>query len=245
MRSTRIYTNQDLAPGATVTLPEDASRHVSRVLRMQQGDPLVIFSGSGGEYNATIELIEKKSVCVVLQSHNDIERESALNIQLGIALSRGDRFDWVVQKATELGVARISPLLTERTGVKLTSERAQKKARHWQQISASACEQCGRNRLPVIDSIESTTQWLHNTHAQKQFVLHTQVNNVRELAEADTVQSVALLVGPEGGLSDAEIEAASTAGYLPLQLGPRVLRTETAPVAAITFFQTLWGDFLH
>lgn len=242
MRTTRIYTDQELHADALVVLPEDASRHVARALRMQPGDALVVFNGRGGEYNATINSVEKKTVHLAIQKHCNFERESSLQVHLGIALSRGERFDWVVQKATELGVYAISPLLTEHTGVKLTGERAQKKARHWQQIAISACEQCGRNQLPLISSIENLDHWLSSTSAQHKFVLHPQEQTTPAIADTKEVQSVALLVGPEGGLSEAEIDASTAAGYMPLQLGPRVLRTETAPVAALTFFQTLWGD---
>jgi 16S rRNA (uracil1498-N3)-methyltransferase len=148
--------------------------------------------------------------------------------------------DWVVQKATELGVCALTPLFTERTEVKLAGERAIKKNYHWQQVAISACEQCGRNRLPVIHPVQNLHNWLATSNAQRKFVLHHRAGSIGGASESPT--SVALLVGPEGGLSDDEIEAAERAGYQSLRLGPRVLRTETAPLAAIAILQAHWGD---
>jgi 16S rRNA (uracil1498-N3)-methyltransferase len=148
--------------------------------------------------------------------------------------------DWVVQKATELGVNALTPLFTERTEVKLTGERAAKKIRHWQQIAISACEQCGRNRLPMIHALQDMDHWLASTEAQRRFVLHHRADSIG--GASDKPDSIALLVGPEGGLGDNEIGAAEQAGFQPLRLGPRILRTETAPLAAIAILQAHWGD---
>lgn len=240
MRRTRIYTNQRLAANSQVLLDPGASAHLARVLRLQEGDALTLFDGSGGEYPAVICALTRKQVSVTTGEHLAAERESGLHIHLGIAMSRGDRMDWVMQKATELGVAAVTPLFTERTEVKLSAERAAKKLRHWQQVMISACEQCGRNRLPQIRDMQRLAAWLADTNAQRKFVLHHRAKD-RELRTGKP-SSVALLVGPEGGLTEAEIESAGHAGYSALRLGPRVLRTETAPLAGIAILQARWGD---
>lgn len=240
MRLTRIYTPQALHSGASFVLEPGPSRHIARALRMTVGDPLTLFDGRGGEYPATIDAIGKKHVTATTGQHNPVERESALNVNLGIALSRGERFDWVIQKATELGVRSITPLDTERTGVRLKGDRREKKLAHWRHIAASACEQCGRNRLPEIAEMATLDQWVQAANSELSLVLHHKARMQPGLPA--TVQSVALLVGPEGGLSEAEISAADAAGFHAFTLGPRVLRTETAPLAALTLVQGRWGD---
>ena len=239
MRVPRIFTEQSLAPNSQLQLESAPSQHIARALRMGPGDSLILFDGSGGEYPATIQSVDKKSVSVSTAELHDHSVESALRVELGIAVSRGERMDWVVQKATELGVHAITPLFTERTEVKLKGDRAAKKLRHWQQVAISACEQCGRNRLPLIKEFAAIGEWLSDTEAQRKFVLHHR-NNAR--ADGDAPESVALLIGPEGGLSEGEIEAAQAQGFEALQLGPRVLRTETAPLAALAILQARWGD---
>ena len=240
MRQTRIYTSQRLAANTQVLLDPGASAHVARVLRLQEGDTLTLFDGSGGEYPAVICALTRKQVTVETGEHRVAERESDLHIHLGIAMSRGDRMDWVMQKATELGVAAVTPLFTERTEVKLSAERAAKKLRHWQQVMTSACEQCGRNRLPQLPDIRRLDAWLADTTAQRKFVMHHRASG--QAGNTGKPSSVALLVGPEGGLTEGEIEAAAHAGYSALRLGPRVLRTETAPLAGIAILQARWGD---
>lgn len=240
MRIPRIYTGQELQANAEIVLETGPSLHLSRALRMKVGDALVLFNGRGGQYPATISAIDRKAVVVASAEQEALECESPLHLQLGIAVSRGERMDWVVQKATELGVSCIAPLVSERTEVKLGAERGEKKLRHWQQIATSACEQCGRNRLPQILAPQSLAGWLQDVQADLRLVLHhTAVT--RDPGPAPP-RSVALLVGPEGGLSEEEIRAAEEAGFASLQLGPRVLRTETAPLAAIAILQARWGD---
>ena len=240
MRIPRIFTAQPLQANSTVALEAGPSQHLARALRMKQGDALVLFNGGGGQYPATISALERKCVVVTTADFDPVECESGLRLQLGIALSRGERMDWIVQKATELGVNSIAPLVSERTAVKLEGEREHKKLRHWQQIASSACEQCGRNRLPEILAPQALARWLPAVAADLKLVLEpTAGNNARGTAKP---ASVALLVGPEGGLSAAEIDAARQAGFSALQLGPRVLRTETAPLAAIAVLQARWGD---
>jgi 16S rRNA (uracil1498-N3)-methyltransferase len=240
MRIPRIYTAQPLGAGRDIALEPEPSQHLGRALRMQIGDAVHLFDGSGAEYYATIASVEKKCVTLIAGSAIEHDTESPLAIHLGVAMSRGDRMDLVVQKATELGVAEITPLFTERTEVKLSAERALKKHRHWQQIIISACEQCGRNRLPELLSPKSLDQWLPHTQGDRKFVLHHRNTGNVEATTAPTC--IDLLIGPEGGLSQAEIDLAHASDFEALGLGPRVLRTETAPLAALAILQARWGD---
>jgi 16S rRNA (uracil1498-N3)-methyltransferase len=236
----RIHTPQELRQGLTAQLETGASRHISAALRLQVGDEVTLFNGRGGEYPATIARVERKQVTVEIGAFREQDVESPLQIHLGIVLSRGDRFDWLVQKATELGVATISPLFSERCEVKLKGERGEKKLRHWQQIAISACEQCGRNRVPDISAPRQLASWCENADADVRLVLHHRAEATPELTQRPA--SAALLIGPEGGLTDAEIDMARARGFAPLALGPRVLRTETAPLAACAILQWRWGD---
>ena len=240
MRIPRIFSAQKLQSNASIELEPGPSQHLSRVLRMKPGDSIILFDGTGGQYATTISALSRKSVVAITSDFDPAERESGLCLHLGIAISRGERMDWVVQKATELGVSAITPLRTERTEVRLNMERAEKKLRHWQQIATSACEQCGRNRLPNIQPAQDLAQWVDGVQADTRLVLHHRAS----AAQTDTTSpsSIALLVGPEGGLSPDEITAAEQGGFSSLQLGPRVLRTETAPLAAIAILQARWGD---
>jgi 16S rRNA (uracil1498-N3)-methyltransferase len=242
MRIPRIFTPQSLTTGAAIQLEESASRHLSQVLRMQEGRPLIVFNGEGGEFSASIQQINKKNVSIVLGEFTQENRESPLQLELAIGISRGERMDWVLQKATELGVTRIIPLLTERTEVKLDQDRQEKKLQHWQQIIISACEQSQRNLLPELTRPQSITDYLNYTKSEFKFVLHHR--DSKSLPTTDkTPQTVSLLIGPEGGLSETEIDLSINKGFKPLTLGPRVLRTETAPLVAMSVVQYLWGDF--
>jgi 16S rRNA (uracil1498-N3)-methyltransferase len=240
MRITRIHTTQRLCSNSVIVLEPEPSHHLARVLRLGIGDRVILFDGQGGEYPGEITAVDKKNVSVQTESQLQRERESPLNIHLGIAISRGERMDWIVQKSTELGVSSLTPLSTEHTGVKLTGERADKKILHWREVAISACEQCGRNRLPIIHSLQALDRWLVETVAERKFVLHHRVD--APAATGQPPASIALLVGPEGGLSESEISAAESAGYASLRLGPRILRTETAPLAALAILQGKWGD---
>lgn len=242
MRIPRIFTDQPLAAQASVTLEENASRHLCQVLRMQSGDALTLFNGDGSSYQAQIEFADKKKALVRVLEATTGDAPPPLYIHLGIALSKGDRFDWVLQKATELGVSRVTPLYTQRVDVKLNRERSEKKQRHWQQVIVSACEQCGRNTLPRLDEPTALAPWLSGLEADQKWVLSpTHSDNFRG---ADQPASAALLIGPEGGLDDSEVELALRSDFKALQLGPRILRTETAPVAAISILQYRWGDMI-
>ena len=240
MRTPRFFTAQELACGDTIALEAGPSQHIARALRMQAGAELLLFNGQGGQYPAVLVEVDKKRVVATLGDQLLEELESPLQVHLGIAVSRGERMDWVIQKATELGVSSVTPLFTERTEVKLRGERAAKKTRHWQNIAVSACEQCGRNRLPNIAGLSELSAWLGNTAADHKLVLHHRAGQNDSSAASPT--SIALLIGPEGGLSEAEVDAAELAGYQSLRLGPRVLRTETAPLAALAILQAKWGD---
>ncbi len=241
MRIPRVFTHQALTPDTTLALAEPQSHYLSKVLRMQAGRELILFNGEGGEYSAEISETHKKHVDVLVKDFFPENRQSPLHLELAIGVSRGERMDWVLQKATELGVTKITPLITERTEVKLNNERADKKMEHWQQIIISACEQCQRNLLPELSEPKYFSDWVNTCDAELKFVLHHRDN--QGFPENKTTQSVALLIGPEGGLDDNEITQAIEQHFSPLTLGPRVLRTETAPMAAISLVQYLWGDF--
>jgi len=242
MRITRIYSPQPLTANATIELGAEAARHLVTVLRLRAGDALSLFNGEGGEYSAEILVASSKSVTVRTHEHSPVDRESPLKTSLGIGISRGERFDWVLQKATELGVTEIFPLYTERTEVKLKGDREDKKQMRWRQVIASACEQCGRNRLPVLHEPRVLGKWL-SVAASLKLVLHHRSDLDLQSLSRQKANDIALLIGPEGGLSPAEIAQAQDHDFRALTLGPRVFRTETAPIVALSLLQGLWGDF--
>lgn len=244
MREIRVFTNQPLTTGEEVTLDAMSSRHLSTVLRLKSGDPVSLFNGQSGEFLSVLKECNSKRVTAFITGFSHTERESPLPIHLGIGMSRGDKMDWVIQKATEVGVTEITPLYTERTEVKLKGDRAEKKLRHWQKICISACEQSYRNKVPTIHPPIMLNQWVHAIEADKKLVLHHRSQQSISAFREQQASSVALLIGPEGGLSTDEIDMAEEHYFLPLTLGPRVLRTETAPIVAISILQSLWGDFL-
>lgn len=207
---------------------------------MAEGDALQLFDGSGNEFRGTLLEVGKKRVVVRLDESFAGQVESPLQIHLGQGLSRGERMDWAIQKATELGVNEITPIFSERCEVRLKDERADKRLAHWRQVAVSACEQCGRSRVPVIHPPVLLADWIKQTQADLKLVLHPVAEPLVSHAKPATL---AFLIGPEGGLSDAEVDQAQDAGFLPARLGPRVLRTETAPVVALAVAQQLWGDF--
>jgi 16S rRNA (uracil1498-N3)-methyltransferase len=242
MRTSRIYVDLALQAGSEVSLPADASHHLAVVLRVKAGQPVILFNNTGIEAQATIVRADKKKVELLIISVESLERESPLNIHLAIGISRGERMDFVLQKSTELGVMSITPLFCERTEVKLAEDRLQKKMEQWQKIMIGACEQSGRTRLPALHAPATLDQCLLQDTSDRRFVLHHRSDST--LAQRDEKPaSVLLLIGPEGGLSDNEISRAKQANCVALTLGPRVLRTETAPLAAISVLQYRWGDF--
>ncbi len=242
MRLTRVYVDAPLAAGTRVTLAAGAARHVTRVLRLRVGEALTLFNGSGGEYAGSIEQSQGGRVAVAIGAQRAIERESPLALILAQGVSRGERMDLVVQKATELGVSGLVPVLTERSVVRLTAQQAERRLNHWRAIAVAACEQSGRNRLPAIAAPVPLTDFLRSrTDGMTRLLLSPGASAT--LADLPRpLSAVTVLIGPEGGLAEAEQEAAVAAGFKPLRLGPRVLRTETAAIAALTALQREFGD---
>lgn len=241
MRIPRIYTTSPLAHQTHAELEASVAHYVGKVLRMSTGRELIVFNGQGGEYTATIQTLTKKSITVSLDTFNPQNRDSSLQTHLAIGLSRGERWDLVLQKATELGVTHITPLWTENCEVKLSGERLEKKMQHWQGIIISACEQCQRNTVPTLNAPKSFAAFIQGEHSELNLVLHHRSD--KNLHSHAKPTSCTLLIGPEGGLSANEITQAQQHTFEPLTLGPRVLRTETAPLAALSIMQFAWGDF--
>ena len=236
----RFYCPLPLVSGQVVDLPPTAARHV-QVLRMQPGHTLTLFNGEGGEFSAEVQHMGRSDVRVIVGEHRDVECEAACQVHLAVGMPANERMDWLVEKATELGVHRITPLMTERSVIRLTGDRAEKKQAHWQAVAASASEQCGRNRVPVIDMPERLDAWLARQTAQADVVhsvlsLHASTQPLQALRDQASAQTKTwvLLNGPEGGLTDAEDAAARAKGFVALSLGERVLRAETAALGALT-----------
>lgn len=240
MRIPRIYHPAAVPAGSEFALSEEASNHVGRVLRMHDGQQLELFNGDGLNYPAHISRVEKKAVFVLASSGQINPAESPLQLHLGQGISRGDRMDFAIQKAVELGVTAITPLFTERCGVKLDAERAEKKREQWQKMVVSACEQSGRSVVPRVHPLLSLDKWLAEDDECLKLTLDPWTNaTIKGLAPTNKVR---LVIGPEGGFSDAEIDATRAAGFQPVRLGPRVLRTETAALTAIAALQLQLGD---
>ncbi len=239
----RFHSPFALAAGRRVELSSSAAHHAANVLRMRVGDALILFDGRGGEYSAYLESIDKKRVVVSVDSHVDIERESPLVVTLVQAVSSRDRMDTTLQKAVELGVARIVPVMSQRSVVRLSGERAEQRVQHWQQVVAAACEQCGRNQVPHVEALIPLVTYLERpSPGVGRWMLSPYAEHVlRSLEKPQT--AVELLVGPEGGLTAEEERAAAEAGFTPVRIGPRILRTETAAPALLAAMQALWGDF--
>jgi 16S rRNA (uracil1498-N3)-methyltransferase len=237
-----VYVEVPLEPGATITLEGNAASHVTRVLRLRTGEALTLFNGQGGEHAASIHRSHRGEVTVLVGEHRPIERESPLPITLAQGVSRGERMDLVVQKATELGVTRLVPVLTERSVVRLDAQLADRKSNHWRAIVIAACEQCGRNRLPEV-SLPASLRELLREPAGDCARLLLSLDAARRIEDVPRPRSgVTVLIGPEGGLSDEEQGHAQAAGFTAVHLGPRVLRTETAAIAALALLQREFGD---
>jgi 16S rRNA (uracil1498-N3)-methyltransferase len=293
MRLTRVYVDAPIVAGKRLILEGSASNHVARVLRLRVGEAVTVFNGSGGEFDARIEAIQKETVAVTVEQHRALDRESPLSITLAQGISRGERMDWVIQKATELGTSRIVPVFTKRSVVRLDEKQAERKLQHWRAIAVAACEQCGRNQIPELAAPVDFYELLEllaapgaeeskvrpeagpEPSASMWTTPSADAGGQADLAAAagargaPTAASVAgpltrlllsphgearladleglgagivLLIGPEGGLEDAEQEAALNAGFKAVRVGPRVLRTETAAIAALTIIQQRFGD---
>lgn len=245
MSSPRIYHPGPLRSGQRIRLSEQAGRHVSQVLRLKSGTAVVLFDGSGGEYPATLEQVTRRDVIVETGEHVAVERESPLSITLIQGLSRGERMDITLQKATELGVMQIVPMETERCGVHLAAERKQKRQQHWQGVVIAACEQSGRNRVPEIQALTALQDYLAQTRDDgiASVVLAPDApQSLAAFSSTHGTQPLRILAGPEGGLSPDEIRLAMDFGFEAVHLGPRILRTETAGLAALAILQGLAGD---
>lgn len=243
MRQTRLYIESGCASGAEVQLDAERTRYLSRVLRLRAGDDVRVFDGSGSEFQATLSTIGKSGALLNIGEASTPARESNLKVHLVQGISRGERMDFVVQKATELGVKRITPVLTEHGVVRLDAQRAEKRREHWQKVAASACEQCGRVRLPLVDSPISLNAWFGQPPPSVDTELILKPGAPSALSDIEApVTKICVLIGPEGGFSDSEYDDAEVAGFRPVSFGPRILRTETAAVAALALLQSRWGD---
>jgi 16S rRNA (uracil1498-N3)-methyltransferase len=243
MRTIRIHVDQPLAIASELNLPPQAAEHVVRVLRMNPGEPLTVFNGDGNDYAAVIVAVGKREVMLRIEQVRPLANESPLQLTLAQGVARGEKMDLIVQKATELGVVRIVPLLTERSEVKLDAARAEKRLMHWRAVAARACEQSGRARLPEIAAALPLSTWLTSLtgdDALRLALLPEAARSSRELRFNGA--GGLLVVGPEGGLGERDISALTAAGFDGLRLGPRILRTETAGLAALAALQALHGD---
>jgi len=241
VRIPRIFCNAPLASGQQVLLDEQASRHLQRVLRLKHGDPIVLFDGSGRDFEARIGRGQKPALTAQVGDVLRQETPPTLRIHLAIGVSRGERMDFALQKAVELGVWEIQPLFTERSVVRLSGERLASRQGHWQGVVQHACGQSGRSLIPALQNARPFSDWLSAFNGRGILLDHRAKSGLGAIDHPGT--SVTLLVGPEGGLSITEREAAGSKQFQAVRLGPRILRTETAPLAAISALQTLWGDF--
>jgi 16S rRNA (uracil1498-N3)-methyltransferase len=238
----RIHCDTRLGPGALVKLSPEAANHVGKSLRLRAGDALVLFDGQGGEYEAAVLRMDRERVDVKVGAYRDTDRESPLAVGLVQGLPEADKMDWIVQKAVELGVAWIQPVVCDRSVVRLSGDRAARREAHWQRVAIAACEQCGRNRVPQLRPPLAFRDWAAQPSDACRWMLAPGAAEPL-FAQAAPSGAVEILVGPEGGLSEREIDIAALVGFTALSLGPRVLRTETAPLAALAAMQALWGDF--
>lgn len=238
----RFYCPQPLAEGSTIDLPETVAHHL-QVLRMQPGALLTLFDGRGGQYAARLADIGKKRASATVLEHEAVEAELPYAVTLAQGLPEGSKMDWIIEKAVELGVAAVQPLAAQRSVVRLSGERAEKRHAHWQGVIEAACEQCGRNRLAQLAPVAEVGRWLAAPSPAPRILLSPRANqSLAGWAKANAPQALTLMIGPEGGFSREEEDAALAAGALALSVGPRVLRTETAALAALAMLGGLWGS---
>ena len=246
VRVHRLYSEQALEAGGSCKLSTRNEHYLLHVLRVEAGQQLRLFDGSGAEYHALVRAVSRKAIDIEICDSVDAQLllpEPSMATTLAIGVSKGERMDWVIQKATELGISCIQPLQTQRVDVKLSADRWQKKRTHWQDTAISACEQCGRNVIPTIAEPVSLDNWLATDTSGRKFVLRAGFSPLAQLLNNCTAPDRAsLLIGPEGGLSASEFDQALQSGFEAASLGPRILRTETAPVVALSLLQALWGD---
>jgi len=251
VRLTRVYVETPLAAGSLVQLPADTASHLAKVLRARAGDELILFNGDGREFQGAIEAVRGSRVSASVGDSRPVDRESPLSITLVQCVPRGDRMDFIVQKATELGVTRIVPVLSQRSVVRLDKSQAESKVLHWRAVAVSACEQCGRNRLPAIEAAQPLLNYLGEAPADAgtRWVFEPASASQADTAAPRTdpapavaMTSAEIAIGPEGGFATDELEAFRVAGFAQVALGPRILRTETAAIAAVVWLQARFGD---
>jgi 16S rRNA (uracil1498-N3)-methyltransferase len=238
---TRVYVEAALTAGSTVDLPPDTASHLAKVLRARAGDELILFNGDGREFTGAIEAVRGSRVAASVGEGRPVDKESPLSVTLVQCVPRGDRMDFIVQKATELGVARIVPVLSQRSVVRLDKAHAESKATHWRAVAISACEQCGRNRLPAIEAAQPLLNYLGESAPSTPLRLVLEPESAPHTAAA-AGPGAEIAIGPEGGFSSDELEAFRVAGFSKVGLGPRILRTETAAIAALVWLQARFGD---
>jgi 16S rRNA (uracil1498-N3)-methyltransferase len=263
VRLTRVYVEAALRPGSLIELPQDTASHLAKVLRARSGDEVILFNGDGREFTGAIETVRGSRVTASVGDSRPVDRESPLSVTLVQCVPRGDRMDFIVQKATELGVARMVPVLSQRSVVRLDQAQAASKAIHWRAVAVSACEQCGRNRLPVIEPARPLLNYLGDllprgglrlvlepeSAPHESGLAHSDASGRTGMVRADTIRTdaalptdAAIAIGPEGGFASDELEAFRVAGFTQIGLGPRILRTETAAIAALVWLQARFGD---
>jgi len=241
MRISRLFVDQALQENEVISLEQDAAHYLRNVLRLKKGFQLTLFNGQGGEFAATAELISRKEVTLHIDEWRDVNLESALSIELGLSISRGERMDVAIQKATELGVGVITPVLTQHCVVKLNEERRLQRHQHWQNIIYRACEQCGRNIPPQLNVAMDLAEWLKSDLATSRIIFEPgKKETLKSFVKPE--QQVAVLIGPEGGFSEQEVLDAEQVSFSALGFGPRIVRNETAAIASIAAMQVLWGD---
>ena len=241
MRTTRVFVDMPLKTGAILSLPEDAAIHLVRVLRLQEGDTCVLFNGDGNDYPASLLVANKRGVDAQVGAPRPVDNESPLRIALVQGIARGEKMDWILQKATELGVASVLPVQSDRSEVKLEAERAVKRLAHWRSVVVSACEQSGRARVPDVAVVQPLSGIAASLASPHRFLLDPEAGDT--IATMQAIEGACVLaVGPEGGWSERDRATLHAAGFKGLRLGPRVLRTETAGIAAIAALQARFGD---
>lgn len=245
----RFYHPAKITTGQLIELSTENKHHAARVLRLKKGDSITLFNGDGGEFSAHIETIRKSGTTVLIDAHHDIDCESPLHIELAQAICVNEKMDWIIQKAVEAGIACIQPISTARSIVHLSEERSAKRLQHWQKVIISACEQCGRNHLPHVLPLITLPEWLSQKKAAKSphdlclMLSPTAEKGLKDLTRPPADASFTLAIGPEGGFTQEEETAILHSGFIPLRLGKRILRTESAALAAIAALQALWGDY--
>lgn len=245
----RFYHPAEITDGQLIELSDANQHHATQVLRLKKGDRVTLFNGQGGEFSAQIDQIRKSGTTVLVGAYRDVDRESPLFIELAQAICVNEKMDWIIQKTVELGVTHIQPVSTARSVVHLSGERASKRQQHWQKIIVSACEQCGRNQVPQASPLMALPHWLSQKKADKsphdlRFMLSpVATQSLHDIVKPAANAHVTFVTGPEGGFTAEEEAAILHSGFIPIRLGKRILRTESAALAAIAAIQTLWGDF--